>query len=264
MCLIAFAHDVGEFAWILAGNRDERYARAAAPIDWWPSASGGAASVFGGRDLEAGGGWLLLSTMGRLAAVTNVRRPPLVSGRRSRGSLTARFVEGEGDVSSYAEAARGERESYGGFNLLLFERGRACYVGSEPSAAPRPIASGVHALSNATLDTPWPKVERARAAMTEALAGPPTELATRLFAMLGDRTIAADEALPSTGIPLEIERMLSPIFIASSDYGTRCSTVVVVRRDGAVEIEERRFSANGVPSGTTRATLTLSMRGSRG
>jgi uncharacterized protein with NRDE domain len=82
--------------------------------------------------------------------------------------------------------------------------------------------------------------------------------------MLGDRTIAADEALPSTGIPLEIERMLSPIFIASSDYGTRCSTVVVVRRDGAVEIEERRFSANGVPSGTTRATLTLSMRGSRG
>ena len=50
---------------------------------------------------------------------------------------------------------------------------------------------------------------------------------------------------------LEIERLLSSVFIASPGYGTRASTLVKVYADGSRQIRERRFGPDGVALGET-------------
>jgi len=103
------------------------------------------------------------------------------------------------------------------------------------------VEAGVHALSNARLDSAWPKVDYAVDRTSAALsAAVDTEgLIADLFTMLDDRTIAADERLPDTGIPRETERALSAPFIRMPGYGTRASTVLVVDRDGRATFVER-------------------------
>jgi uncharacterized protein with NRDE domain len=258
MCLIVFAHDVGAHALVLAANRDEHHARPTEAAHAWRDAP----HVFGGRDLEKGGTWLAVSRAGRLAAVTNVRTWPPARGPRSRGLLCADFVRaspragaaGDAPLDDYARSVAEVRAEYGGFNLLLHD-GRAMRYVSDATPAPVLVPPGIHGLSNAALDVRWPKVARAEEALRDALELPVDAVIDALFAMLADRSKATDDRLPSTGVPLEIERDLSPIFIASSVYGTRASTVVVRRRDGVVIFEERSFGPDGVPLGVVRRAL---------
>ena len=91
-----------------------------------------------------------------------------------------------------------------------------------------------------------------KSALHALLRGGGSELIPNLFALLSDRRQAGDEALPSTGIGLAWERLLSSAFIASSEYGTRSSTVVLVGRDGRVEFVERSFGPDGAPAGEIR------------
>jgi uncharacterized protein with NRDE domain len=251
MCLIAVA--VGahpRWRFVLAGNRDEFHARPTAAAGFLD----GDEATFGGRDLQAGGGWLQVARDGRVAAVTNVRLGRAEAFARSRGALVADFVVGTSTASPYLDALQPVASEYGRFNLLLWD-GAAHYASNHPAHGARTLAPGVHALSNADLDTPWPKTEALRAAMTRWLTGAdrrtPREggdLLEPLFEALADPHEAPDALLPDTGVGLEWERRLSAAFIRGEAYGTRASTVVLVGDDG-LWFEERCFGPGATPAG---------------
>jgi uncharacterized protein with NRDE domain len=235
---------------VVAANRDEQHDRASAPFAAWPDAP----QVLGGRDLAAGGTWLGLTATGRFAAVTNVREPRLPAvAARSRGALAAEFLRGSLSAPQMASTVLAEAETYGPFNLLLSDGTTLLHLSNRSSPQMAEVTPGVHGLSNASLDTPWPKTRRLVAALDSWCAKPEPTLEP-LFAALADDTPADDEALPDTGVGLALERLLSPAFIRGPRYGTRASTVLYLGAAGGV-IEERRFGPNGALLGQTRLTL---------
>jgi uncharacterized protein with NRDE domain len=237
MCLILVAWQAHPaYPLIVAANRDEFHARSTAVAGFWPDAP----TIFGGRDLEAGGTWLGLATSERFAAVTNVREPGAQAGRLSRGALTHHFLAGDMPASAYA--AQLDDADYAGFNLLLAD-GKDLIYRSNRGVASQVLAPGIYGLSNRTLDTPWPKLITARQRFAAALPALPDDQA--LFALLSDRSIVSDADLPNTGVPLDWERLLSAIFVQSENYGTRASTVVTWAHDGQLQLRERSFDAHG-------------------
>lgn len=229
MCLIVFDWDPERGRLLLLGNRDEFHARPSATFGPWPEAPG----VHGGRDLQAGGSWLALGPCGRFAAVTNVRdlrqgRP--LPGLKSRGALVGDFVQGRQPAEVAALTALDDAAAYGAFNLLLLDGAELWHVHA-PKARARALPAGRYGLSNADLDTPWPKLQRARAGL-DALIGrgwPDRIDADTLaagLAVLEDATAAGDAELPDTGVGLDWERQLSPVFIRAPGYGTRSSLVL--------------------------------------
>jgi uncharacterized protein with NRDE domain len=238
MCLIVFAWRPGHAQpLIVAANRDEFYARPSQPLGEWQDVTG----VYAGRDLEAGGTWLGVGHRGRFAALTNIRNPGQPLGRRSRGELVAQFLCGEQSVEQYlAEVARRSGD-YSGFNLLVGSTGQLGYLNAT-DPTPRLLSEGVYGLSNARLDTPWPKLRKARSALQEQLNDPRPE---GLLALLGDPQTAPDAELPDTGVGLATESLLSSVFIASQSYGTRASTVLIVNADGSRQMVERSFGPYG-------------------
>ncbi|WP_444437131.1 NRDE family protein [Pseudomonas sp. A6] len=248
MCLIVLAWRPGHaMPLIVAANRDEFYARPTLPLAAWEDAPG----VYAGRDLEAGGTWMGLGPGGRFAALTNVRDPGQPLGPRSRGELVAGFLRGcQAPLDYLAEVQRRAAE-YSGFNLLVGDARQLCYFNPR-DGEPRELPAGLHGLSNASLDTPWPKLLRARAALEEHLdeAEPGA-----LLGLLGDHERPGDERLPETGVGLATERLLSSVFIASANYGTRASSVLRVHADGRREFIERSFGPEGAHLGEVRLEL---------
>jgi uncharacterized protein with NRDE domain len=113
----------------------------------------------------------------------------------------------------------------------------------------------------------WPKAARLRArflalypgAGEQKPGGPNTQSSetTRpedaaLLDLLADVSQPPDDALPETGVPFELERLLAPIFIRGEQYGTRASTLAYARVDGRIVLHERRFGPHGAPAGETR------------
>lgn len=247
MCLIVFAwRPAHALPLIVAANRDEFYDRPSLPIGHWQDAP----QVVAGLDLQAGGTWMGLTEQGRFAALTNIRDPSIATGSRSRGELPARFLCGELSPEAYLTELTGHLEHYSGFNLLVGDRHELWYLNSL-EAEPRPLSAGVYGMSNAAMDTPWPKLRRARSAFQDCLEA--TDADTLLH-LLSDSQPAEDADLPSTGVSRELEKLLSSVFIRSPDYGTRVSTVVIRRADGSAQIVERSFGAQG-PTGETRIML---------
>ncbi len=240
MCLILIAWQAHpDYPLVVAANRDEFYARPTADAGRWPDDP----RIVGGRDLEAGGTWLAARDDGRFAAVTNVREPGVPKGSRSRGGLPGDFLRGDMSPEDYAQDINGAH--YSGFNLLVADRHQLWYRSNRDGAA-RQLAPGIYGLSNHLLDTPWPKLTTAKNRFREALRHLPD--AGPFFSILADDEIVPDHALPTTGVPLEWERLLSAIFVKSETYGTRASTVLMCHRDGAVQLAERRFGAGGSPA----------------
>ena len=252
MCLITFAwraHPQHEL--VLAANRDEFHHRPTAAANLWTDAP----DVFGCRDLSQGGSWLALSRRRRMAAVTNVRRMvPPDPNAPSRGALVADFIRGTQSAAEFARHLHGRADAYAGFNLLLYDGNALLYVSNHPAFSVTPLAPGVHGISNAALNTPWPKLCRLTDAMTHWLQAGNLPV-DRLFANLADRQPAADTELPDTGVGLEMERFLSSPFILSPAYGTRCSTVLTFAENGPTYFGERRFSPNGALFGETVETF---------
>ena len=262
MCLVALAIDQDRrFPLVVASNRDEFYARPATRLGWWTPQPGGPA-VLGGRDIESGGTWMGLTAQGRLALLTNVRgvlaNDPAAP---SRGKVVTDWLGGREETGAFW--MRTALSGYNGFNLIAadFRRGD-CFFASNVNAHPQRLERGVYGLSNGALDAPWPKVvalkERLRASIEGATSA--DQLATQLFAALGDRSMAVDDALPQTGIPLPWERQLSAAFIRTPDqrYGTRCSTLIITERSGrqpVTHVFERSFNASGSVALLRRATL---------
>lgn len=258
MCLIALAwraHPRYELA--LIANRDELHARPTVAAGFDPDA----ADVYGGRDLQAGGGWLMVSTRGRLAAVTNVRAGfAAEAAPRSRGALVRDFARGRTDAAGYRESLRPIAAEYGRFNLIVWDGAALGFAGNHPQFASQAVDPGLHAMSNGAFDAPWPKSGLATRALeawlrsTAAEAEPDGASLAPLLDALADTTPAPDEALPDTGVGLEWERALSPPFVRSERYGTRCSSVVLVGADRIV-FAERRFGPNAAPLGESLAVL---------
>ncbi|CAD5374943.1 conserved hypothetical protein [Rubrivivax sp. A210] len=264
MCLAALALGVSaRHPFVAASNRDEFFGRASAPLAWWRPAPADE-EILGGRDLEAGGTWLGLNRRGRLALVTNVREP----GRHdaaspSRGELVPQWLAGGDDAWLDAIAAAPRN----GFNLIALDlaRGAGHWVGNRPPQR-RALGHAIRGLSNAALDTPWPKVVALKQRLAAALEAPDADaLIAAAFAALASTEPAADADLPRTGVTLERERALSPAFIRMAVdgrvYGTRCSTVVVAERlrpmQLAVKVVERSFDAEGRIEGERQTTLAL-------
>jgi len=251
MCLVALAIDHSRrFPLVVAANRDEHFKRATARLAWWTPDAGPA--ILSGRDLEAGGTWMGLTAEGRLALLTNVRDP----GRNdpaapSRGRIVPDWLSARERTDRFW--MRTALSGYNGFNLIAFDfRQGECFWATNDGRHPQRLERGVHGLSNAALDTPWPKVDALKARLRAAIdaAESVDALSAQLFDALADRSEAPDDALPRTGVPLEWERRLSAAFIRTPDlgYGTRCSTLLVterVNRHLVTHVFERTFSATG-------------------
>jgi uncharacterized protein with NRDE domain len=250
MCLVALAIDENRrFPLVIATNRDEFFERPAARMGWWTPAEGGP-EILAGRDLQAGGTWLGLTASGRLALVTNVRRPQDTDpDAPSRGGIVPHWLRTELRPDQFWMQT--SLSGYAPFNLIAadFRRGD-CFWASNDHAIPRRIERGIFGLSNAALDTPWPKVTKLKTRLGEALktADSVDQLSSLLFTALADREAAPDDQLPATGIGRDRERVLSPAFIRTPDngYGTRCSTIIItekIKRQLVTHVFERTFTA---------------------
>ena len=248
MCLIVFAWKVHP-AWplVLAANRDEFLARPSLPLDYWEDMP----DVLGGRDAEKGGSWLATHVDGRWAAVTNFRdgRPSSTSSL-SRGHLVLNYVSSRDLAEEYAGHVSPPLADYPGCNLLVADADSLLFASNRWSGRHpvnvEAVSPGIHGLSNHSLNTPWPKVERTKRTMQRLLTANSETLADSLFDLLADRSPARDQELPATGVPHEWERVLSAPFIVSDGYGTRASTVLLMDNDGNVAVEERSFGSGGV------------------
>lgn len=239
MCLILFAYNYhSDLPLIVAANRDEFYERPTAPAHNWEEEP----SIYAGRDLVGGGTWLGVTSSGRFAAVTNYRDPYAAAGTRSRGSLVADFLRSVETPRDYLGLVASNADEYSGFNLIVGDFGESgsLFYSSNRESKIRELKPGVYGLSNHLLDTPWPKVVRGKRAFTAAIDSGQFDR-DRLFDVLSDETVAPDPELPDTGIGRVRERLLSPIFIRTPIYGTRCSTVVTFAGKNGFQFEERVF-----------------------
>ena len=260
MCLILLALDSHPHYWlIVAANRDEFYDRPSVTAAFWADAPW----ILGGRDLKAGGTWLGIDRKGRFAAVTNYRqgqREP--AAPRSRGLLVSDYLTTGIEVRAHLERVERDAALYNGFSLIAGSRRELFYYSNREGRA-RALAPGVYGLSNHLLDTAWPKVTSSKNGLAALLASGGSETIPSLFALLSDRRQAADALLPQTGVSREWERLLSSAFIASGDYGTRSSTVVLVGRDGCVVFVERTFGPGGAQGEEVRQEFALDVSANR-
>lgn len=243
MCLIVFAWQVvPAVPLIAAANRDEFYARATAPAGPWSEHP----QIYAGRDLQAGGSWMGITqpveegAASRFAAITNIRAPSEhKDDAPSRGHLVADYLAGEMTPQDYIASIRPTADQYNGFNLVLGDRNTLIWYSNKGDNEPRngqPLEPGVYGLSNALLDAPWPKVLKTKAQFASLLClGAPDDA---FFEMLSDTAVAPDLRLPETGVPLDLERVLSAVRIESPTYGTRTSTVVKLYTNGPATLQE--------------------------
>ncbi len=239
MCLIAFALNADPYRPLLiAANRDEFFERPTAPLHRWQLDDG--TEVVGGRDLRDGGTWLGLNPQGRVAMLTNVRQPLGAVARRSRGELVTRWLQSDSDTDRFAASLA--PADYGAFNLVVgdFHARAWHWLSNRDPNAPHGSASGVlhrrslgaglYGLSNASLDTPWPKTLHLKTALKEALGSASDWLSPLSRALLVHQPVA-ERSLPHTGMPADLERSLSSPFVRMADraYGTRSSQVISVQ-----------------------------------
>ena len=280
MCLIAFAINASaRWPLVIASNRDEFFDRPTLPLARWQTASG--QDIISGRDLRAGGSWLGITPGGRVAFLTNVRegQPQLMPN--SRGELVTRWLDQDCDADAFAAVLKKEGASYGGFNLVLGDFQRQAWTWLTNRSANQPsgwqvqaLQAGVYGLSNAGLDTPWPKTTELKRVLAASLEAPePDALRAALWTALANRQRAPVECLPATGVPLALEEALSSAFVDFPEYayGTRCSTLLLASaQEGHAEagewdvrVEEHTHTHGDLHASTTglaHSATTVSFR----
>ncbi|MGB2247395.1 MAG: NRDE family protein [Alcanivorax sediminis] len=238
MCIVLLDWQPGsDIPLRVAANRDEFHARPAEPARW-------RGDIFCGLDLTAGGTWLGIHRNGRFAVVTNYREPitDRQPGERSRGLLPSAFLTSTASPEQFARELAQEQQHYGAFNLLVGTPDSLWYLGNR-GANPQPVTPGIHGLSNGLMDDPWPKVNRAKRHLQEVIdKGGSLE---RLLDVVTDRHQPADDELPDTGVGLDLERLVAPVFIESPTYGTRASSAVILDRDNGPQMLEQCWQPDG-------------------
>jgi uncharacterized protein with NRDE domain len=237
MCLIFLAlKNHSKYKLVLAANRDEFYDRKTAPASFWDDHP----QILGGRDVEAMGTWLGVTTNGRICMVTNFRDlRNIKTNAPSRGKLVTDFLLGKSSGEEYLKKVEPRAAQYNGFSLIAGTFDSLYYFSNYRDGVIL-LNSGLFGLSNHLLETPWPKVEKGKMEIQGLLKKP--DLRTEdFFPVLSDETIHGDEYLPDTGVGLDRERALSAAFIKSPGYGTRSSTVIMIDYNNHVSFHERVF-----------------------
>ncbi|HSY07221.1 MAG TPA: NRDE family protein [Steroidobacteraceae bacterium] len=254
MCLLVLAWQVHpRYPLILAANRDEFHARAAAPFAEWPDDE-----IFAGRDLAAGGTWLGVDRQRRFGVVTNFREGPAApAAAPSRGRLIPIYLRSRAPPQRFLASLERAASEYAGFNVLLGDAQELWYASNRATDFACRLPPGIYGLSNRLLDTPWPKLMRVRRRFEAWVSSTAAVNARELLTMLDDRTPSAadDDAYPADLAP-EWRRALSAPFVQHPLYGTRCSTVVLLAASGTMHVTERRFDAAGDCSGETAVELS--------
>ncbi len=237
MCLIVFAYKHHpKYKFIFAANRDEFYDRPSEQAAFWKEHP----YLLAGKDLKAGGTWMGITKQGRFAAVTNFRdMRNIKEDAPSRGKLTLDFLTGSLSAEEYYNKIKPALNSYNGFNLILGTVDDIYYFSTHTEGLQK-LEPGIYGLSNAVLNTEWFKVKRSKKFLSNILKQDEIH-PWELLSLLNDPVKAKDEELPDTGIGLEWERVLSSIFIQSENYGTRCSTAVIVDNENNVRFAEKTF-----------------------
>ena len=278
MCLIAFAIGASpHWPLVIAANRDEFLSRPTLPLARWTTAAG--QQVISGRDLLAGGTWLGAAPGGRIAFLTNVREGNSLPAARSRGGLVTRWLEANSDAESFVATLKEGFGDYGGFNLVLgdFQRNAWTWVTNKgvittPEWQLQALKPGVYGISNAALDTPWPKTVELKRVLHAVLAAQseaadPDALQAPLWQALGSRERASAPRLPATGVSLALEEALSSAFVEFPEnlYGTRNSTLLLARQSGldvkASHCEIRMVERTHLRDSLTESQLAYSESG---
>lgn len=244
MCLITLAYKAHpKYQFILAANRDEFYMRPTSKVDWWHDHIG----ILGGRDLQALGTWMAIHKNGRFAAVTNFRDIKNINPEaQSRGDLPVNFLLTDQSAENYATDVFRAGSNYNGFNLLIMDK-ELVHVSNYDDTI-NSLEPGIFALSNALLDTPWPKVIRSKRAFSEIIQ---TEFELEdLIKMMQDDSTAPDNQLPETGLDYDREKALSAMCIRTPDYGTCCSTAITIDYEGNVAFMEKSYPVGNREEGT--------------
>lgn len=236
MCLIVFGWNAHpKYKLILAANRDEFYNRPTAPAGFWKDQP----EILGGRDLKAGGSWLTVSKKGKIAAVTNYRH---VTNQKatatSRGEIPVNFLKGGKSPEEYIKSLHADREKYNGFNALIGDRDNLAHY-SNYEGKLNVIEPGIHGLSNALLNTQWPKVELAKMRLKHLMDNQFNH--DDLLEMMADNQTAEDAKLPDTGVAYQWEKALSAMHIKTENYGTCCSTVITMDHLGKIAFTEKTY-----------------------
>lgn len=257
MCLIIVAYNAHpDFPLVLAANRDEMYRRPTRPAQFWPNYP----SILAGQDLEQGGSWLGVDKYGRIAAVTNHRdSTEEKNGITSRGLLVSEYLQNSHSSINYLEQCISRTKNFDGFNLLLGDI-NALYFFSSREKQYQQLQAGVVGISNGGFDEAWPKVEQGKQQMSILIKNNRFHSHEALLAMLADNRLPDDESLPDTGIGLEWERILAPVFIRAKEYGTRASTVLTIDKDNNVRFSERVYDRQGQAENTSRYEFTIETR----
>jgi uncharacterized protein with NRDE domain len=256
MCLVVFANNIHkDYKFIFAANRDEFYNRPTEQAEFWNNHP----NLLAGKDLLAGGTWMGITKLGRFAAITNFR--DLKNFREntpSRGKLTLDFLANDINPEEYYERLKPDLRNYNGFNLLLGSFDELYYF-SNMNNGLKKLEPGIYGLSNALLDTHWPKVEKSKQYLKKIIDQEeihPWEVLNILI----DTSLAKDGELPDTGVGLELERLLSPVFTKMEKYGTRCSTVVMVDENNNVKFVEKSYFANSGTFSTKEYNFTINKK----
>ena len=238
MCLIVIAVEAHpDYPLIIAANRDEFYSRPTAPLDFWEDHP----AILAGRDLQSGGTWLGISRAGRIAAVTNYRDPAsMAPWGKSRGQLVRDFLTGNQPPDRYLKDVAQQAGEYSGFNLVVGSPEQLWWYSNKNSGIVR-LSPGLHGVSNHLLNTPWPKVDTLKRKLNALIGARRSIEPHEVLDLLYDPVPAPDERLPDTGVGLDWERTLSPVFVSSPHYGTRCSSVILADANNRVQFCERTF-----------------------
>ncbi len=235
MCLIVIGYNYHpDYKLVFAANRDEFYQRPSSPADFWNDEP----SLLGGKDLKEGGTWCGITKNGRFAAITNYRDMKTIKkDALSRGRIVTDFLLGTSSPEFYSKGLKESSDLYNGYGLLFGDVNELLFFSSQTKKTTK-MKKGIHGLSNHLLDTPWFKVRRGKELLKKAIDKGDT-LVDDLFLMLSDKTISPENELPDTGLPKEIEKSISSIFVETPDYGTRSSTVILIdKKDNVTFIEK--------------------------
>ncbi|MEQ9285865.1 MAG: NRDE family protein [Cyclobacteriaceae bacterium] len=237
MCLILFSWKTHpKYKLVLAANRDEFYDRPTATADYWEDHPG----ILAGKDLHAGGTWIGLGKSGRIAAITNYRDPQNIDPKAiSRGNLTLNYLKSSDSPESYLRKVKASGVHYNGFNLLVGDADSMFYYNNVNHQITE-LQPGTYGLSNGFFQENWPKLKKGRDALKNLLKEKEIP-EQKLIEILTDKEMAEDRLLPKTGIPLDWERALSPLFITTEKYGTRCSTLIFIDAEGNGRFVEKTY-----------------------
>ncbi len=238
MCLLLISYETHpKYKLIIAANRDEFYNRPSEPAKFWNDFP----SLLAGKDLQAGGTWLGITKNGRFAAITNYRdMNNLKNIAPSRGELVKNFLTGNDSPNIFSEKLFASAEAYNGYNLLFSDMNEFYYFSNQTKKQIE-LVPGIYGLSNHLLDTPWHKVEKSKTSFKNIL-NEENITSENLFDILSDTSTPPDDLLPHTGLALEIERAVSPVFVSTPFYGTRTSTVIFIDRMNQVKFIEKSLN----------------------